>query len=269
MLEIIQKCRPALSSGMDPRLLNQVQPAYCRETVCQVNLRKDRSGNKLHGSAGKPKQIGISTSAIVQSVNTLQQSSQQRMYPMHIPDLQASVARGQKTVLPFQSGHRRLRVCFGWNVKDARCDVDASAFLLTSTGRVPGDDWFVFYSSPQSPDQSVKIVNGSASDRQVIEVDLDLLNHDVQKIAFVLTINEAFENKLHFGMLSDVYIRVMECNTGKEFVSFKPEELFSSITSMTIAELYIHNGQWKFNPVGNGVNKDLAGQCAVYGVEIC
>lgn len=264
MLEIIQKCRPALSSETEPHLLNQVQPAYCRETVCQVNLRKERLSN-----AEKPRQIGTSASTIAQSANTLQQISQQGMRTMRIPDLQASVGRGQKTVLPLQSGHRRLQVCFGWNIKDARCDVDASAFLLTNTGRVPGDDWFVFYSSPQSPDQSVKIINSSASDRQVIEVDLDLLNHDVQKIAFVLTINEAFENKLHFGMLSDVYIRVMECGMGKELVSFKPEELFSSITSMTIAELYIHNGQWKFNPVGNGVNKDLAGQCAVYGVEIC
>ena len=269
MLEIIQKCRPALSSGTDPHLLNLVQPAYCRETVCQVNLRKDRLGNRPYGNAENPRQNGISTGTMVQPVNMPQQSSQQRIYPMHIPDLQASVARGQKTVLPFQSEHRRLQVRFGWNVKDARCDVDASAFLLTNTGRVPGDDWFVFYSNPQSPDQSVKIVNSSTADRQVIEVDLDMLHHDIQKIAFVLTINEAFEDKLHFGMLSDVYIRVMECNTGKEFVSFKPEELFSSITSMTIAELYIHNGQWKFNPVGNGVNKDLAGQCAVYGVEIC
>lgn len=265
MIEIMQKCKPALSSRTDPSWLNQVQPAYCRDTVCQVNLRKDRFSGNL-GIGGQDK---TSSNAVVQPANSSRQISQQSVSTMHIPDLQASVRRGQKTVLQLQPGHQRLKVCFGWNVKDARCDVDASAFMLTNTGRVPNDDWFVFYGSPQSPDHSVKIVNSSALDRQVIEVDLDLLNTEVQKIAFVLTINEAFENKLHFGMLSDVYIRVLECNTNKELVSFKPEELFPSITSMTIAELYMHNGQWKFNPVGNGVNKDLAGQCAVYGVEIC
>lgn len=37
---------------------------------------------------------------------------------------------------------------------------------------------------------------------------------------------------------------------------------------MTLGELYLHQGQWKFNPVGNGVHMDLARQCALYGVTL-
>ena len=37
---------------------------------------------------------------------------------------------------------------------------------------------------------------------------------------------------------------------------------------MTLGELYLRKGEWRFNPVGNGVSMDLAGQCAVYGVNI-
>ena len=40
------------------------------------------------------------------------------------------------------------------------------------------------------------------------------------------------------------------------------------VHGMTLGELYLHQGQWKFNPVGNGVHMDLAGQCALYGVTL-
>ena len=69
-------------------------------------------------------------------------------------------------------------------------------------------------------------------------------------------------------MIKDAYIRLIDPNGNKVIYSYKPEKMYANVTSMTLGELYLHNGQWKFCPVGNGVNKDLAGQCAVYGVQI-
>ena len=37
---------------------------------------------------------------------------------------------------------------------------------------------------------------------------------------------------------------------------------------MMIGEIYQHNGTWKFNAIGNGVTRDLAGLCALYGVQV-
>lgn len=37
---------------------------------------------------------------------------------------------------------------------------------------------------------------------------------------------------------------------------------------MMIGEIYKHNNIWKFNAIGNGVAKDLAGLCALYGVQV-
>lgn len=56
--------------------------------------------------------------------------------------------------------------------------------------------------------------------------------------------------------------------SGKELVSFLITEYYNNIISMMIGELYLHNGTWKFNAVGNGVVKDLAGLCELYGVEV-
>lgn len=154
-------------------------------------------------------------------------------------------------------------------MKDARCDIDASAFPITDTGKVSGDEWFVFYGQTQSPDGAVVYHDRAKEDRQYISVDASRLDGRVRKIVFVLTINEAVEQALHFGMIEDAYVRILDDATGREIASYRVDEYYSNVTSMTIGEMYLHNGEWKFNPVGNGVSMDLAGQCRVYGVEIC
>ena len=68
-------------------------------------------------------------------------------------------------------------------------------------------------------------------------------------------------------MLKDAYVRIMD-KSGKELVSFLMTEYYNNVISMMIGELYQHNGAWKFNAVGNGVAKDLAGLCALYGVQV-
>ena len=183
-----------------------------------------------------------------------------------IPTLQNKVQKGQKTLLcatPLDA----VNACFGWNTTDSRCDVDVSAFLLGADGRVIGDSWFVFYGQTLSPDQSTRFTADSPTDRETIQINFKKLDSSVKKIVFVLTINDALANRLHFGMLKDAYVRIMD-SAGNELVSFMMTEYYSNVISMMIGELYQHNGAWKFNAVGNGVAKDLAGLCELYGVQV-
>ena len=183
-----------------------------------------------------------------------------------IPALENKVQKGQKVLL--SSGViPAVDACFGWNVTDSRCDVDVSAFLLGADGKVIGDSWFVFYGQALSPDNSTRFMEGGGADREKIQIDLGKLDPRVKKIVFVLTINDALQNRLHFGMLKDAYVRIMD-KSGKELVSFLMTEYYNNVISMMIGELYQHNGAWKFNAVGNGVAKDLAGLCALYGVQV-
>ena len=80
-------------------------------------------------------------------------------------------------------------------------------------------------------------------------------------------VDVSLEKNRNFGMLQDAYIRIMD-SAGAELVSFKMDEYYSNVTSMMIGELYLHNGAWKFNAIGNGVAKDLAGLCEMYGVQV-
>lgn len=186
---------------------------------------------------------------------------------IRVPQLQNEARKGQKVQLAVAGSLQRVRASMGWNVLNPECDVDVSAFLLRN-GRVLGDDWFVFYGQETSPDGSTVFSANSSPDRESISIDFSRLNAAVDRIVFILTINEAAEKRLNFSMIKDAYIRIIDTPSNRELVSFKIEEYYSNVISMTIGEIYLHNGAWKFNAVGNGVGKDLAGLCQQYGVQV-
>ncbi len=183
------------------------------------------------------------------------------------PQLLHTIQKGQK--VPLGSGQvAKIKASLGWNTTNSQCDVDVSAFMLSSNGKVVGDSWFVFYGQTQSPDGSTIFSIDSGADRESITIDFTKLNSTVNKIVFVLTINEALEKNLNFSMIQDAYIRIMDASNNNELVSFQMSEYYSNVTSMMIGEVYLHNGGWKFNAIGNGVARDLAGLCELYGVEV-
>lgn len=181
--------------------------------------------------------------------------------------------KGQKVVLSNNGTTlKNIRVCLGWDVLNQDVDLDASAFMLGADNRIIGDDWFVFYGQPQSPDGSVNHSGDSQGqgegDDEIISIALDRVNQSVNKITFVVTIDEALERGFNFSMVSNAYVRVVNADTNVEIARFTLSEYYNNVTSMVVGELYKHNGQWKFNPVGDGVAKDLAGLCEMYGVNV-
>jgi len=226
---------------------------------------------KKTGSANAAAQSGSTQSSsagsMATSQNTGQAQSVQNVRHITLPTLSKRVSKGQKVPLAFSS--KKMKVNFGWNVNNAACDVDVSAFLLAGTGKVVGDDFFVFYGQESSPERSVLFKNvEEVSVLQVFDIDTAILNPAVQKIVFVMTINDALENALNFSMLKDAYIQIVDPVTNTEVASFLVEEYYNNINSMMMGEVYLHNGAWKFNAIGNGVNKDLAGLCEFYGVQV-
>lgn len=183
--------------------------------------------------------------------------------------------KGQKVALAAAGGGAltNIQVCLGWDIMNQACDLDASAFMLGADGRVLGDDWFVFYGQTTSPDGSIRhsgdSTNGaSMGDDEIIDINLMSINLNVKKITFVVTINEALERGLNFSMVANAYVRVVDKTTGQELNRFQLTDYYANVTSMVVGEVYNHNGQWKFNAVGDGVAKDLAGLCAMYGVNV-
>ena len=236
------------------------------ENINTSYYKKKSVTGAASGAAASPSYNNIPTNNTVNNVpvnNTVQMPVKHIVLPRFI----RQASKGQK--LPLNFSGNKLRVNFGWNVKNAACDVDVSAFMLGNTGKVVGDDYFVFYGQEISPERSISFKNVENENvNQVFDIDLSILSPAVSKIVFVMTINEALEKSLNFSMIADAYIQIKESNTGNEIASFLINEYYNNINSMMMGEIYLHNGAWKFNAVGNGVNRDLAGLCELYGVQV-
>lgn len=246
----------------------RVQNAFTRQDLAAVNCGTCQSPD-CRRSAGSAQQAihnaGYNTAQPAMSRTTVANTTSA---VRRKPPLRCLIQKGQKQSIGTAEQLKSIKIAMGWNTSNPQCDIDLSAYLLDSSGKVPGDDWFVFYSQTISPDGSVSLnVNGSLEDREIVTVDFTKLKPHIRKIVFVLTINEAFTRRLNFSMVSDAYIRLLDPETDREILSFLLTDYYANVTSMMLGEVYLYNDTWKFNAIGNGVARDLAGLCELYGVN--
>ena len=186
--------------------------------------------------------------------------------------------KGQKVDLTKTNpGLKKITVGLGWDVNrydsGGDFDLDASAFLLGANGRVTKDEDFVFYSNAAHPSGAVlyggdnRTGAGEGDDEQIM-VDLSAVPAQYEKIAFTVTIYDAAERRQNFGQVSNAFVRIVDDSTGAELIRYDLEEDFSIETALVVAELYRHNGEWKFNAVGAGYQGGLEALCRNYGVNV-
>ena len=232
-----------------------------------------------------PAQGGFSqpTQVLQPMQNSYQQPAPQPMQsapaapaPTQRPSGGVILKKGQKTSLTKMNPNLDLiEVGLGWDLAPggAAYDLDVEAFLLGADGRVIGDDWFVFYNQPASPDGAVRLLGDSrtgegAGDDEVIQVKLSQLNPGVAKIVFIVTINEAKERGYNFSNVTNAYVRIVDKQTNRELVKFNLTDYYNTVCSMMVGEVYKHNGEYRFNPIGDGTGDDLMGLCMRYGVNV-
>ena len=172
-------------------------------------------------------------------------------------------------------GLTKIMVGLGWDVNrydgGAEFDLDAAAFMLGANGKVRSSDDFIFYNQKVGPGVEHMGDNRTGEgegDDEVINVDLNAIPADVEKVSFTVTIDQAEARKQNFGMVENSYIRVVDAVSGTELVRYDLGEDFSVETAVVVADLYRHNGEWKFNAIGMGFAGGLAALCANFGVDI-
>ena len=220
-----------------------------------------------------PNRINVAQSQSVPQSNVQPQTSSLKPPKRRRPGVAnpgAPLMRGQKYAV---SGSGKLKIGLGWDIEDSRCELDASAFMLGADGKIVGDEWFIFYGQDTSPDNSVKYkvfdINQSVEDDAEVTIDLAAVDPRAERIVFAITMYEASARRINFGMVKNVYARIMDGTNGKEAARFQLTECYDNVTALVVGELYRYKGTWKFNAVGSGVAKDLAEFCGMYGVVLC
>lgn len=191
-----------------------------------------------------------------------------------------SLTKGGNVSLTKQApGLTEIRVGLGWNTRvtdGSGFDLDASAFILGSNGKVRSDSDFIFFNNLISSDGSVvhkgdNTTGEGDGDDEVITVALDRLGADVERIAFTVTIHEADARRQNFGMVQGAFIRVVNQAGGAELARYDLSEDASVETAMIFGELYrdpSEPGGFKFKARGEGFAGGLGSLAASMGVNI-
>ncbi|RFS85565.1 TerD family protein [Actinomadura spongiicola] len=169
-----------------------------------------------------------------------------------------------------------VTVGLGWDVRattGADFDLDASALMLASTGKVISDQHFVFFNNLKSPDGSVEhtgdnLTGEGEGDDESINVDLGAVPAECERIVFPVSIYDADNRQQSFGQVRNAFIRIVNRTDGNELARFDLTEDASTETAMVFGELYRHSGEWKFRAVGQGYASGLAGIAMDFGVNV-
>lgn len=171
---------------------------------------------------------------------------------------------------------KHILIGLGWDARSSDgqdFDLDASVFMTADNGKVPSDDYFVFYNQLKSPCGSVQHTgdnltgDGDGDDESVI-VELEKVPANIKSLFVTVTIHDAETRRQNFGQVSNAFVRLVNHETGQEVLRFDLSEDYSTETAMVFGEVYRHNGDWKFRAIGQGYAGGLLALCNQYGVTV-
>lgn len=173
-------------------------------------------------------------------------------------------------------GLAEVSVGLGWDVRatdGAEFDLDASAFLLKTDGKVRSDADFIFYNNAKSADGSIEHTGDNRSgagegDDESINVNLAKVPADIEKVSITVTIHDGETRRQTFGQVSNAFIRVVNRADNKELARYDLSEDGSTESAMIFGELYRAGSEWKFRAVGQGFKGGLGPLASNFGVSV-
>lgn len=188
-----------------------------------------------------------------------------------------SLQKGQKVSLSKENaGLTSVLIGLGWDEvkvsrgffspKPAPIDCDASVLLLQN-GKLCGKDDIVYFGNLRHKSGTVQHMGdnltgaGDGDDEQII-VDLSKVPSEYDKIVVVVNIYQPIQRKQHFGLIENSFIRIVDAKTNQEMCKFNLTDNYSGMTSVIFGEVYRHNGEWKFNAMGQGTTDPGLGELA-------
>jgi tellurium resistance protein TerD len=188
-----------------------------------------------------------------------------------------SLSKGGNVSLTKEApGLTAVTVGLGWDVRTttgADFDLDASALLLDTSGKVVSDKHFVFFNNLKSPDGSVEhtgdnLTGEGEGDDEQVKVSLATVPTEVDKIVFPVSIYDGESRQQSFGQIRNAFIRVVNQADNKELARYDLTEDASTETAMVFGELYRNGAEWKFRAVGQGYASGLRGIAQDFGVTL-
>ncbi|GGK99821.1 tellurium resistance protein TerD [Salinibacterium xinjiangense] len=187
-----------------------------------------------------------------------------------------SLSKGGSVSLTKEAGASTLSsltVGLGWDKSQGFAhDLDLSAVLAGSSGKVASETDLVFYGAVTHVSGSVRhggdnrTGEGDGDDERIV-VDLTTVPASVHSIVFIASIDKAIERGQSFGSVTAAYIRVVNNADNRELARFDLTDGASSDIALSFGEVYRDGGDWKFQAIGDGYSTGLAGVLGAYGID--
>ena len=191
--------------------------------------------------------------------------------------MSVNLVKGQKINLTKGGGGlKRVMVGLGWDEaeqsrglfglfshKTQAIDCDASVILCGADGKVVGRDikdccvYFgnLHHASGAINHQGDNLTGEGEGDDEQIMVDMDRLPSNIDKMVFVVNIYDASVRRQHFGMIRNAFIRLVDMYNNTEICRYNLSDNYDGMTGLIVGEIYRHDGEWKFNAIGQPVRE--------------
>lgn len=172
---------------------------------------------------------------------------------------------------------KEISVGVGWelkNVESDKIDVDLSCFLIDKTGQTRVDEDFVFYNQISTLEGAVRHLGDSRTgdgegDDEALFIDLNGIPFDVVRIALVLSIYDDMLKGWHFGMVKDLFLRLVDSTEGRETLRVDiNEEHFQAQTAILVGCLVREGPKWFFEALEKPVPGGLMAAAGQYGIIV-
>ncbi|MEV6065719.1 TerD family protein [Nocardia sp. NPDC052001] len=138
-------------------------------------------------------------------------------------------------------------------------EVDPQALLLDESGKIRGNDDFVFFNAPRHPSGAV-VLEEAASGTATMRLTLTAIEPAVHKVVIAGSVEQ--------GSFRDIDALTLTVrDTGGVLLSY-PLHGSDAVTAMVLGEFYRRGGDWKFRAVGQGWSSGLRGLAEEFGVEV-
>lgn len=172
-----------------------------------------------------------------------------------------NLTKGQKIDLTKANpGLKTIRLGLGWDVKSGSgSDFDLDGFALI----LKEDKWkevsdMVFFRQLEAPGvkhSGDNLTGAGDGDDESITITLPEVKGNAVLIG--CNIYQAAERRQNFGQVKNAFIKVYNHDTNEVLAKYDLSEDNSADTGFVLGRVYNHNGEWKFEAVGQGKNGDL------------
>jgi len=169
-----------------------------------------------------------------------------------------SLSKAQPTLNKIVAG-------LGWDpafINGHAVDLDISLFMLGENGKLPADEYFVFYNNPTSLDGASHYPGDSRGgegegDDEVINIELLKVDQKIEFLYFAVTIDQSEERGHHFGHVQNAYINIRNAEDHSVLCQYQLKEEFTNEDSLMIAAISRNGGDWTVEALGQAFSGGL------------